>query len=169
MNISIAAEQMMRDLSLSKIEMGHVFSSFLLGYAIFQAPAGRLGDVVGPRITLALAAVIWGIATILTGLLPNLLVTGTTSVLACLLVVRFVLGAGEAATFPVGARAIRNLIPSSGRALGNSLMMVGSALAAAVTAPIVSWLISRVGWRAAFYGSSLLAFGIAIVWYVTVP
>jgi ACS family glucarate transporter-like MFS transporter len=48
-------------------------------------------------------------------------------------------------------------------------MMVGSALAAAVTAPIVSWLTLRVGWRAAFYASSLLAFGIAIIWYVIVP
>jgi ACS family glucarate transporter-like MFS transporter len=169
MNISIAAEQMMPDLSLSKIEMGHVFSSFLLGYAIFQVPAGKVGDVVGPRTTLALAALIWGITTILTGLLPNRLVTGTAAVFACLLIVRFVLGAGEAATFPVGARAIRNWIPPGGRALGNSLMMVGSSLAAAVTAPIVSWLTLRVGWRAAFYGSSLLAFAIAIIWYVTVP
>jgi sugar phosphate permease len=91
MNISIAAEQMMPDLSLSKIEMGHIFSSFLVGYAIFQVPAGKIGDVVGPRITLALAAIIWGITTILTGLLPNRLVTGTAAVLACLAVVRFVL------------------------------------------------------------------------------
>jgi ACS family glucarate transporter-like MFS transporter len=169
MNISIAAERMMPDLSLSKIEMGHVFSSFLLGYAIFQVPAGKVGDVVGARITLAFAAIIWGITTILTGLLPNRLVAGTGAILASLLVVRFVLGAGEAATFPVGALAIRNWIPPEGRALGNSLMMVGSSLAAAVTAPLVSWLTLRVGWRAAFYGSSLLAFGIAIIWYVTVP
>jgi ACS family glucarate transporter-like MFS transporter len=169
MNISIAAEQMMPELSLSKIEMGHIFSSFLVGYAIFQVPAGKIGDVVGPRITLALAAIIWGITTVLTGLLPNRLVTGTAAVLACLAVVRFVLGAGEAATFPVGARAIRNWIPPGGRALGNSLMMVGSSLAAAVTAPIVSWLTLRIGWRAAFYITSLLAFAIAIVWFVTVP
>jgi ACS family glucarate transporter-like MFS transporter len=48
-------------------------------------------------------------------------------------------------------------------------MMVGSSLAAAVTAPIVSWLTLRIGWRAAFYITSLLAFAIAIVWFVTVP
>src|SRR3981081_3057147 len=85
MNISIAAERMMPDLSLSKIEMGHVFSSFLLGYAIFQVPAGKVGDVVGARITLAFAAIIWGITTILTGLLPNRLVAGTGAILASLL------------------------------------------------------------------------------------
>jgi ACS family glucarate transporter-like MFS transporter len=169
MNISIASEQMMPDLSLSKIEMGHIFSSFLFGYAIFQVPAGKMGDMVGPRITLTLAAIIWGITTLLTGILPNRLVAGTAAAFACLMVVRFVLGAGEAATFPVGARAIRNWIPPGGRALGNSLMMVGSSVAAAVTAPIVSWLTLHFGWRTAFYGTSSLAFGIAIVWYVTVP
>jgi MFS transporter, ACS family, glucarate transporter len=169
MNISIAAEQMMPDLSLSKIAMGHVFSSFLLGYALFQIPAGRIGDSSGARLTLAFAALIWGLATVATGLVPDRLATGATGVLLWLLMIRFVLGAGEAATFPVGARAIRNWIPAGERALGNSLMMVGSSAAAAITGPAVSWLTVRVGWRGAFYATSLLAFGMAIIWYVFVP
>ena len=169
MNISIAAEQMMPELSLSKIQMGHIFSSFLLGYALFQVPAGKIGDTIGPRTTLALAALLWGSATIATGMLPNRLVTGTIGVLACLVVIRFLLGAGEAATFPVGARAIQSWIPPGDRALGNSLMMVGSSAAAAVSGPMVSWLMLHVGWRQAFYLTSVLAFAIAILWYVTVP
>jgi MFS transporter, ACS family, glucarate transporter len=168
MNISVAAEVMMPDLSLSQTAMGHIFSSFLLGYAIFQVPAGRIGDAVGPRVTLAVAAVIWGATTALTGLLPNLLVQGSTAVLASLLILRFLLGAGEAATFPVGTRAIRNWTPPSARALGNSLMVAGSSLAAAITAPLVSWLMVQMGWRSAFYMTSLLAFGIALVWYLSV-
>jgi MFS transporter, ACS family, glucarate transporter len=34
-NISIAAELMMPALFLTKMQMGHIFSSFLIGYAIF--------------------------------------------------------------------------------------------------------------------------------------
>jgi ACS family glucarate transporter-like MFS transporter len=168
MNISVAAELMMPDLSLSQTAMGHVFSSFLLGYAIFQVPAGRIGDAVGPRVTLAVAAVIWGATTALTGLLPNLLVRGSTAILASLLILRFLLGAGEAATFPVGTRAIRNWTPPPARALGNSLMVAGSSLAAAITAPLVSWLMVQMSWRSAFYMTSLLAFAIALVWYLSV-
>lgn len=58
-NISIAAELMMPALSLTKIQMGHIFSSFLIGYAIFQVPAGMLGDIRGPRFTLAVAGLCW--------------------------------------------------------------------------------------------------------------
>src|SRR5579864_6081320 len=168
MNISIAAELMMPDLRLSKIEMEQIFSSFLWGYAIFQLPTGRLGDVIGPRITLSIAALIWGITTVLTGLLPGVFIAGTLAMLVCMVAVRFVLGASEAATFPVGSRAIRNWTPPSERAVGNSFMMVGSASAAAASGPLVSLLMVHFGWRWAFYITSILAFAIAAVWYVAV-
>jgi len=165
MNISVAAELMMPDLGLTKIQMGQVFSSFLVGYAIFQVPAGKLGDVIGPRVTLALAAVLWGCATIFTATVANIFVAGGGSLLMALVAVRFLLGASEGATFPVGSRAIRNWTPPRERAFGNAFMMAGSASAAAVSAPIVSWLMLRFGWRPAFYITSVLAFGIALLWY----
>ena len=165
MNISVAAELMMPDVGLSKIAMGQVFSSFLWGYAIFQVPAGRLGDVIGPRLTLALAALLWGATTVLTGLVPTFLVAGSLALVLSLLAVRFVLGAAAAATFPVGSRAIRNWTPPSERAFANSFMMAGSASAAAASAPLVSWLMVRFGWHSAFYFTSLFAFAVAAVWY----
>jgi MFS transporter, ACS family, glucarate transporter len=168
MNISVAAELMMPELGLSKTEMGQIFSSFLWGYAIFQLPAGRLGDAIGPRITLAVAALLWGFSTVLTGLLPKMFVAGTLGMLISLVVVRFLLGASEAATFPVGSRAIRNWTPPTERALANAFMMAGSASAAAASAPLVSWLMLRVGWRASFYVTSMFAFAVAAVWYVAV-
>jgi ACS family glucarate transporter-like MFS transporter len=84
-----------------------------------------------------------------------------------MIAVRFLLGASEAATFPVGSRAIRNWTPPSERAFGNAFMMAGSASAAAVSAPLVSWLMLRFGWRPMFYMTSILAFGIALLWYGT--
>jgi len=168
MNISVAAAMMMPDLSLTKTQMGQVFSSFLWGYAIFQVPAGRIGDVVGPRLTLALAALLWGVTSALTGLLPGAIFRGAYAVLVSLLVLRFLLGAAESATFPVGARAIRNWTPLWERGLGNSIMIAGASIAAAVTSPLFSWLMVRVGWRNSFYITSLVAFVLALVWYLSV-
>src|SRR5207302_7248417 len=71
MNISIASKFMMPDLGLSQIQMGQVFSSFLIGYTIFQIPTGILGDRRGPKLVLTLAALTWGITTLLTGLVPG--------------------------------------------------------------------------------------------------
>ena len=167
MNISVAAELMMPDLGLSKTQMGQVFSSFLLGYAIFQVPAGKLGDVIGPRVTLALAAVLWGCLTVLTAVVARVFAAGSTILLMALVAVRFLLGASEGATFPVGSRAIRNWTPPHERAFGNAFMMAGSASAAAASAPLVSSLMLRFGWRPAFYITSILAFGIAWLWYGT--
>lgn len=168
MNISVAAASMMPDLSLNKTEMGQIFSSFLWGYAIFQVPAGRAGDVFGPRITLSVAALVWAVTSALSGALPGTVLTGTVGVMTSLLILRFLLGAGEAATFPVGARAIRNWTPLWERARGNSIMIAGASIAAAVTSPLVSWLMLRVGWRASFYITSLAALVIAVVWHLTV-
>jgi ACS family glucarate transporter-like MFS transporter len=165
MNISISAELIMPDLSLDKTEMGQIFTAFLIGYAIFQVPGGILGDTVGPRLILTLAALSWGITTMLTGLVPGLAVRGRTGIFVSLWLIRFLLGAGEAATFPVAARAVRNWMPAGQRALGNSIMLAGTTLAAVVTGPLVSWLMLRVGWRQSFYITSTFAFVIAFLWY----
>ena len=168
MNISIAAAAMMPDLLLSKTDVGQIFSAFLWGYAIFQIPAGRLGDKIGPRLTLAVAALLWGITTVLSGFLPGMIFRGAFAVMTSLLVLRFLLGAGEAATFPVGAKAIRNWTPIWERGFGNSIMIAGASIAAAVTSPLVSWILVRFGWRASFYITSLSAFGLALIWYLAV-
>jgi MFS family permease len=111
MNISVAAELMMPDLGLTKIEMGQVFSSFLVGYAIFQVPAGRLGDAIGPKTTLTIAALLWGGLTFCTGLVPKTVGPVVAGAFLWLVALRLLLGACEAATFPVGSRAIRNWTP----------------------------------------------------------
>jgi MFS transporter, ACS family, glucarate transporter len=164
-NISIAAELMMPALSMSKIEMGQIFTSFLVGYAIFQVPLGMLGDTIGPRLTLTLAALFWGITTALTGFVPGVIVQGAAGIFSSLWILRFLLGSAEAATYPVAARSVRNWMPAPQRAFGNSVMLTGSPLATAATAPVVSWLMVRFGWRESFYITSSLAFLIAVLWY----
>lgn len=46
-NMSIAGENMMADLGLSKIQLGMVLSAFAWGYAIFQFPGG-IGALLVP-------------------------------------------------------------------------------------------------------------------------
>ena len=51
--------------------MGQIFSSFLWESRYFQIPAGRIGDIVEPRFTLTVAALVWCGTSVLTGLLPD--------------------------------------------------------------------------------------------------
>ena len=46
--ISQAAPFIQKDLHLNKDQMGWVFGAFTLAYALFEIPAGYLGDRFGP-------------------------------------------------------------------------------------------------------------------------
>ena len=164
-NISVAAAFMMPELGLTQIQMGQIFSSFLIGYTLFQIPAGILGDRFGPRVVLTVAGLVWAVTTALTGLLPGFVIPAAAGVFVSLWIVRFLLGAGEAATYPVAARAIANWIPPTDRAFANSVVIAGASLGSAVAGPLISWLMVGFGWRASFYVTAAIALGIAAVWW----
>ena len=163
-NISVAAELMIPALGINKVQMGQIFTSFLIGYAIFQIPGGYLGDKLGPRLTLAGSALVWATTTICTGLLP-VFFGSALAIFIALWVVRFLLGISEATTFPVGNRVVRNWMPLSERAFGSSIFILGSCIASAIASPLVSWLMLRFGWQMSFYLTSLPALVIAVAWY----
>jgi ACS family glucarate transporter-like MFS transporter len=81
-----------------------------------------------------------------------------------LIVLRFLLGASQAAAYPVASRAISGWLPPSQRALSFSALIVAMALGSAFTPPLVSWAMTTFGWRASFYICALLALGLTIAW-----
>ena len=81
------------------------------------------------------------------------------------MVLRFTLGIGEAATYPVAARTIANWMPDSQRGLAISIQTAGLSLGSAFTPPAISWLMVNLGWRQSFYIASSLAFLMAIIWW----
>jgi len=165
-NMSIAGENIMDDLGLSKIQLGMVFSAFAWGYAIFQFPGGVFGDIVGSRRALSLIAVLWGILTLATGLVPGTAFASTTFILSTLIVLRFLVGVTQAPLFPVfGGGTIGRWFPVSGWAFPNGLGSTGLTLGAAATAPLVVWLMEMFGWRESFLLTAPLAFVIAGVWW----
>jgi ACS family glucarate transporter-like MFS transporter len=165
-NMSIAGESMMADLGLSKIQLGMVLSAFAWGYAIFQFPGGIFGDKVGSRRALTIIAVLWGILTLATGLVPEATLASTTAILTTLIGLRFLMGVVQAPLFPVGCgRTIGNWFPVSGWAFPNGLTSTGLTLGAAATAPLIAWLMETLGWRESFILTAPLAFLIAGVWW----
>ena len=85
----------MREFQLSKVQFGVVQSFFVGAYALFQAPAGRLADRLGPRVILALAVIWWGAFTSFITVVPVV-----TAAFAMIIAIRFGLGVGEAVMYP---------------------------------------------------------------------
>ncbi len=165
-NMSIAGERMMADLGLSKIQLGMVLSAFAWGYAIFQFPGGIFGDIVGSRRALTSIAVMWGILTLATGLVPGTTLASTGFIIITLIGLRFLMGVVQAPLFPVACGGtIGNWFPVSGWAFPNGLTSTGLTLGAAATAPLIAWLMATLGWRESFILTAPLAFLFAGVWW----
>src|SRR5690242_13144781 len=95
-NISIAGPSIAEEFHLGNIQLGWVFSAFVLGYAFFQAPGGWLADRLGARLVLTLGVIWWGVFTALVTALSAQL----TALLAILITLRLALGIGEAVVYP---------------------------------------------------------------------
>src|SRR5687767_15739580 len=154
--ISAAAPFIMRDLSLTALEMSFVFSAFTLAYSVFEVPSGWLGDVKGPRRVLTRIVLWWSAYTMLTGAAQGL---------RSLVVIRFLFGAGEAGAFPNMARSFATWFPARERGMANGVLFFGSRLGGALTAPLALVLVRAWGWRLAFVAFGAVGVLWALVWY----
>jgi ACS family glucarate transporter-like MFS transporter len=160
-NISIASHYIVKEYHLSNIQLGYIFSAFVLGYALFQAPGGRVSDRYGPRWVITVAAVWWAVFTSLATAIPRS-ITGVVAVFIC---VRFLLGAGEAVMYPASNRLVAKWIPSNERGRANGLIFAGVGAGAGITPPLITFIMLHGGWRLSFWVSALLGLVVGSVWF----
>ena len=157
--ISQAAPLVSEDLGLSPRQMGYVFSAFTLAYALFEIPAGYLGDRIGPRKVLLRIVLWWSFFTVATGWAWSWLSLVTT---------RFLFGAGEAGCFPNLAKALHRWLPSHERTRAQGLLWMSARWGGASTPLLVYFCLQHVHWRTAFLLFGLLGVAWAaafFAWY----
>ncbi len=161
-NISVAGLALAEEYHISQVRLGTIFSAFLIGYALFQTPGGWLADKFGPRNVLTIGVVWWGIFTALTASLPSQIAAALTY----LILIRLLLGAGEAIIYPASNRFVSQWIPSQERGLANGLIFAGVGAGTAIAPIFVTYLMIRYGWRSSFWASAILGLIVGVVWYV---
>jgi ACS family glucarate transporter-like MFS transporter len=159
-NVSVAGQAIQKDYGLSNIQLGWVFSAFVIGYALFQAPGGRLADRFGPQRIITIGVVWWGLFTTLTALVP----VGLGASVALLILVRFLLGLGEAVVYPASNRLVATWIPSVERGLANGLIFAGVGAGAGITPPLITYVLINWGWRWSFYVSAIIGLVAGVGW-----
>lgn len=160
-NIAIAGLQLGRDYGLDNQRLGWVFSAFLVGYAIFQVPAGWLATRWGPRRALTVGAIWWGVTTACTAALPSTIAYA----MAGLIAIRFLLGAGESVVYPAANQFVAQWIPFRERGFINGLIFAGVGAGSGLTPPLLNWLIAHHGWRAAFWFSAVIGIAVGVAWW----
>jgi ACS family glucarate transporter-like MFS transporter len=147
--ISKLAPDIMRDLGLSTVEMGYVFSAFALAYALFEIPTAAWADRRGTRPVLTRIVLWWSAFTVLTGAAINY---------ASMLVLRFLFGAGEAGAWPCAARALSRWIPTRERGTVQGVFFAGAHLVGGLTPIVIVALAPYLSWRQMFLSFGLLGF-----------
>jgi ACS family glucarate transporter-like MFS transporter len=77
---------------------------------------------------------------------------------------RFILGVGEAPTFPGAAQGVSRWIGPENQGRANGIVIAAIGLGSALAPPLLSTIMVRWGWRAALIASSLPALLVAAAW-----
>jgi len=161
-NVGIAGASIRNELGLDNVHLGWVMSSFLLGYGAFQLLAGWVAVRFGPRRALAFSVMWWAVFSAMTTVVH----AGLAHALILLMVIRFLLGAGESVVFPASNQFVARWIPQAERGRANGWIFAGVGAGAGLTVPLLRWITHAYGWRASFWFSSLVGVAASIVWYL---
>jgi MFS family permease len=156
-NLAVAAPSIRHELGISAAVMGVVLGAFFWTYAPMQMPFGWFADRVGARISLAVAVLWWSVSTVL---------TATANSVAALTGYRLLLGVGEAGAYPSGAKVNMDWFPRTERAIAASIFDSGSRIGAALSLPLVAWLIGSFGWRVSFVATGILGVVWTVFWVI---
>jgi MFS transporter, ACS family, glucarate transporter len=161
-NISIAGSSLAAEYHLDDVHLGWIFSAFLLGYALFQTPAGWLADRLGPRRVLAAGVLWWGAFTALTAAVP----ASISHTVLAFIGIRFLLGAGEAVVYPASNQFVARWIPTQERGIANGLIFAGVGAGAGFTPPLITYVMLHYGWRASFWICAMIGVAAGLVWFL---
>ena len=153
-NLSVSHAALFATFGISDVVFGYLSGAYNLTYAMCQLPVGVLLDRFGVRRVGRVSTLLWSLASFAAAVTPNI---------GGFFGARFLLGLGEAPTFPANAKAIGLWFPAKERSFATSIFDAAAKLASAIGVPIIGILLIKVGWRWSFAATgmiSLLYFGL---------
>ncbi len=151
--LSVALPVIAVDLHLGPTAKGVLLSAFFWSYALMQLPMGWAADRYNLRWLYSGAFALWSLACGFTGLAASL---------GVLLVMRVILGIGEAVYLPGGMKIVSLLFSTRDRGLASGLMNCGTRAGLALGAPVIAFLVQSMGWHKSFF---VLGFG-SLLWLI---
>ena len=155
--IATLAPGIVRDLGLSTVQMGYVFTVFQLAYALFEIPTAWWADRRGTRSVLSRIVLWWSCLTAATGAALNY---------PMMLAIRFLFGMGEAGAWPCVARTFARWIPMRERGRIQGVFFAGAHLVGGLTPMLVLWLLNFLHWRTIFICFGMVGLIWVLVWHL---
>ena len=166
--ISVAgAEVFIPKFGITEMQMGWVYSAFLIVYTIGMLPGGWLVDRFGSSRVLTWFGLTMGVFVVLTGAL-GWMATAAGSLLVGLLFIRGLAGGCSSPLHPGAAHVVSQVMTEPRRATANSMITAGAVIGIACCYPAFGWLMDRVTWQWAFTLCGLALLAYAIGWRLCV-
>ncbi|MGU3475237.1 MFS transporter [Methylobacterium sp. D48H] len=159
--ISIAGPDMAKELGLSPVQMGYVFSAFAWSYVLAQIPGGWLLDRYSVKWVYAAAVALWSAFTLVQGAVGFF--TGLTAVVL-LFALRLAVGLTEAPVFPANARIVAAWFPTRERGMASAFFNSAQYFATVLFTPLMAWIVHNFGWHHVFTSMGLLGIAFAVLW-----
>src|SRR3954447_23657633 len=147
--LSVAAPLVSKDLGLSPADLGLIFSSFFLGYALFNFVGGWAADRVGGRLVFALAMAVWSLFCGLTALAAGF---------ASLFAIRVIFGIGEGPLSTTMNKMVNTWFPHREAASAVGIANCGTPLGGAIAGPLVGLMAVAFGWKVSFIAIGVIGF-----------
>lgn len=158
-NLTVSHDALISQFGISDFTFGLLLGAYNWTYAALQLPSGMLLDRFGVRRVGAISTLLWSIASFAAALTRNI---------GGFFGARFLLGVGEAPTFPANAKAIGYWFPAEERSFPTSLFDAAAKFSSAIGVPAIGLMLLRIGWRLSFAATgflSLLYFAVFLAVY----
>ena len=147
-NLSVSHSALTQTFGVSDFTYGLLLGAYNWTYALCQLPIGVVLDRLGVRLVGRISTLVWAVASFAAGASPTL---------SSLFGARFLLGVGEAPTFPANAKAIGAWFPEHERSLATSLFDSAAKLGSALGVPAIGILLLHIGWRLSFAATGVVS------------
>src|SRR5271155_4089711 len=157
-NLSVSHAALYTTFGISTITFGYLSGAYNWSYALCQLPIGVLLDKFGIRRIGRISTFLWSLASFGAAITPSI---------GGFFAARFLLGVGEAPTFPSNAKAIGLWFPSRERSFATAIFDGAAKFASAIGVPLIGILLLKVGWRWSFAVTGLISlFYFALFWRI---
>jgi ACS family D-galactonate transporter-like MFS transporter len=147
-NLSVSHAALYTTFGISNITFGYLSGAYNWTYAMCQLPVGVLLDRFGVRRVGRISTLLWSAASFAAAATPSI---------GGFFAARFLLGVGEAPTFPANAKAIGLWFPSKERSFATAIFDAAAKLASAIGIPLIGVLLLKFGWRWSFAITGLIS------------
>ncbi|MCS2156284.1 MFS transporter [Scandinavium sp. H11S7] len=159
--LSIAGTEVAKELQLSAVSMGYIFSAFGWAYLLMQIPGGWLLDKFGSKKVYSYSLFFWSLFTFMQGFVGVFPIAWAGM---SMFFMRFMLGFSEAPSFPANARIVAAWFPTKERGTASAIFNSAQYFSLAIFSPLLGWLTFSWGWEHVFTVMGIIGFVLTALW-----